>query len=73
MLTKDEVATLESLFRRMSPEELCGFNVWQDNFFDENSDIQPNDRPLWEEIEEAKESEARERLVEKSEAVAEQP
>ena len=66
MLTKDEVATLESLFRRMSPEELCGFNVWQDNFFDENSDIQPNDKPLQEEIQEAVRREQVESLLNRS-------
>jgi hypothetical protein len=71
MLTKHEVATLESLIRRMSPEERCGFDVWQDNFFDENSDIQPNDRPLWQEIEEAKEDAARLVEIEKGGTVAE--
>jgi len=73
MLTKDEVATLESLIRRMSLEEKFGLELWLDGWYDENSDHQLNTKPLWEEIEEAKESEARERLVEKSEAVAEQP
>ena len=53
MLTKDEVATLESLIRRMSLEEKFGLELWLDGWYDENSDHQLNIRPLREKIKEA--------------------
>jgi len=53
MLTKDEVATLESLIRRMSRTERDGLEMWFDGFYDEESCDQPNDRPLEEKIKEA--------------------
>ena len=69
MLTKDEVATLESLIRRMSLEEKGGLEIWLDGWYDENSDHQLNTRPLWDDLKEYERYEAS--LVEKSEAVAE--
>jgi hypothetical protein len=53
MLSKDEVATLESLIRRMSSVQWDALYLWFDDFFDEESCDQPNHRPLQEEIEEA--------------------
>jgi hypothetical protein len=58
MLTEDEVATLESLIRRMSLEEKFGLELWLDGWYDENSDHQLNTRPLWENVKEAEEREA---------------
>jgi hypothetical protein len=53
MLTKDEVATLESLIRRMSLEEKFGLEIWLDGWYDENSDHQLNTKPLWDDLREA--------------------
>ena len=53
MLTKDEVATLESLIRRMSLEQKGGLEVWLDGWYDENSDHQLNTQPLWDDLREA--------------------
>jgi hypothetical protein len=53
MLSKDEVAMLESLIRRMSLEEKFGLELWLDDWYDENSDHQLNTRPLQEKIKEA--------------------
>ena len=67
MLTNDEVATLESLIRRMSLEEKSGLEIWLDGWYDENSDHQLNTRPLWDDLKEYERYEVS--LV--SEAVAE--
>jgi hypothetical protein len=52
-MTKDEVAMLESLIRRMSLEEKFGLELWLDGWYDENSDHQLNTQPLREKIKEA--------------------
>ena len=67
MLSKDEVATLEDLIRRMSPLQHDALEHWLESFYDfgeaDSHDGQPlvppaagrldNNRPLQEEIEEA--------------------
>jgi hypothetical protein len=79
MLTKDEVATLESLIRRMSSVQRDALQHWLDDFYDwEQDDAEParlpaigrqlNDRRLQEEIEETEDCAAW--LVEKGGAVA---